>query len=166
MANDNQDIIDKSKALLNDLLEMYKDAYSQEEGKSCLINEKYVDRNNALSTIKDNYNFTLEGLKKLGVDVSAFSNSLEESVKQMETKKLTSLEHINKLADFVVENDLPLQKVMEVYSEFNDRIYNNYTHKVGGVKSDSSDLEDKAFKLTVRYFSIEKAKKSKGCSTQ
>ena len=55
---------------------------------------------------------------------------------------------------------------MEVYSEFNDRVYNNYIHKVGGVKSDSSDLEDKAFQLTVRYFNMEKIRKSKDCSTR
>lgn len=166
MINGNQDIIDKSRILLNDLLEMYKDAYSQEEGKSCLINEKYVNRNSALSTLKDNYNFTLEGLKKLGVDVSAFPNSLEESVKQIENKKLSHLERIQAVADFVVQNNLPLQEVMEVYSQFNDRVYNNYINNVGGVKSDSSDLDAKAFQLTVRYFNIEKVKKSKGCSTQ
>ena len=84
----------------------------------------------------------------------------------MENKKLSRLEHIKAIADFVVENDLLLQKVMEVYSEFNDRVYNNYIHKVGGVKSDSSDLEDKAFQLTVRYFNMEKIRKSKDCSTR
>ena len=84
----------------------------------------------------------------------------------MENKKLTPLERIKEIADFVVENNLPLQEVMRVYSEFNDRIYNDYTYEIGGVKSDSSDLEEKAFQLTVRYFNIEKFKKSKGCSTQ
>jgi DNA-binding ferritin-like protein len=157
--------IPKTEKLLRDIIDNYNKISSLETNgnyTNTSLEEAGKNRERLLSDLKISYTNVLSRLKELGANISVFPNSLEKSVKQMENKKLSSQEHIKAIADFVVENNLSLQKVMEVYSEFNDRIYNNYTHKVGGVKSDSSDLEDKAFKLTVKYFNIQKIRKSRG----
>jgi hypothetical protein len=50
---------------------------------------------------------------------------------------------------------------MDVYNQFNNRVYNNCINKGGGVKSDNSDLENEALLLTKRYFNIQKIRELK-----
>jgi len=81
MTNNNQDIIDKSKVLLKDIIEVYSDIYSN--GKDLgILNDKDINIDSALSTFRDMYNSTFNFLKESGTDVSAFPNSLEDLAKK------------------------------------------------------------------------------------
>jgi hypothetical protein len=66
----------------------------------------------------------------------------------MENKKLTHLERIKLITDLAIVNKMSVAKVLDIYSKFVDNVYDNYIRNGGGVKSDSSGLENQAFQLT------------------
>lgn len=76
----NQSIIDKSKVLLKDIIEVYKDIYFEGEDLG-ILNDKDVNIGSALSTLKESYDSTLKFLKEGGADVSQFPKNLEDLTK-------------------------------------------------------------------------------------
>lgn len=81
MADDSQSIIEKSKGLLKDIIEVYSDIYSKGEDLG-ILNDKDINIDSALSTFRDIYNSTFNFLKASGTDVSAFPKSLEDLAKK------------------------------------------------------------------------------------
>ena len=80
MAVYNQSIIDKSKSLLKDIIEVYKDIYSKGEDLG-ILDDKGVNKDHALSTLKETYDYTLKFLKISDEDISEFPKNLEDTVK-------------------------------------------------------------------------------------
>lgn len=78
---------------------------------------------------------------------------------------LVLLGRIKKVTDLAVKNKFPLEAAFEVYNRAYEIVYDNYIHRSGGVKSDNSDLEKEAFRLTERYFDIQKIKELKNISS-
>lgn len=77
MVNYDKFSIDENKAILKNLIEIYKDVYSQKDNKGTCLDNKAVDKNSALITLKDNCNAVLKSLRESGVDVKNYQKSLE-----------------------------------------------------------------------------------------
>lgn len=79
-------VIDQNRKVLENFIDVYKNLYLQGEYKGNIIFLKdfNIDENKdeMLASLKENYNSTLNLLKKLGVDISDYPNKLEEFTKQ------------------------------------------------------------------------------------
>lgn len=79
-------VISQNKEVLENFIEVYKDLRFRGtyNGDLIFLKNMNIDANKdeMLSSLKDNYNFTLARLIKLGADVSAFPSSLEDLTKK------------------------------------------------------------------------------------
>ena len=67
------------------------------------------------------------------------------------------------ITDIVARNELPLLDVLEIYTRFNYRVYKEHNKK--NEKSTHYDLalEEKTYRLTERYFDIQRIKELNKC---
>jgi hypothetical protein len=81
-------VISQNKKVLENFIEVYKNLYFQGEynGNIIFLKDFNIEENKdeMLSSLKENYNLTLKLLKGLGEDVSKYPNKLEEFTKQDE----------------------------------------------------------------------------------
>ena len=70
------------------------------------------------------------------------------------------------ITDIVVRNELPLLDVLEIYTRFNYRVYKRYNKKNGTHLAYNPLLEEETFRLTERYFDIQRVKELKKCEVK
>jgi len=69
------------------------------------------------------------------------------------TKRKQSMEEI------AVRNEIPFNKIMEIYTRFSYRVYKDDLKKGNPFKMFNDELEERIFKLTERYFDMDRWKK-------
>ena len=69
--------LNENEKILENIIDIYKDIFSQNENQGSL-NDKAINKDSALLTLKDNYNSVLDSLRESGVDITKYPKSLED----------------------------------------------------------------------------------------